>query len=97
MLPIPSRDAGALRVPARRPAERGAARRAGRAAAQPCSVLVVDDDERMLRSYVRLLNPLHRLLIAQDGGDAIELLELGSLPDVVLFSSTYQGSTAASS
>jgi two-component system NtrC family sensor kinase len=53
--------------------------------AQPnCSVLVVDDDERVLRSYVRMLNPLHRLLIAQDGGDAIELLESGSAPDVVL-------------
>jgi len=49
-----------------------------------CSVLVVDDDERVLRSYVRMLNPLHRLMIAQDGGDAIELLESGSAPDVVL-------------
>ena len=47
-------------------------------------MLVVDDDERVLRSYVRMLNPLHRLLIAQDGGDAIELLESGSAPDVVL-------------
>ncbi len=48
------------------------------------SVLVVEDDERVLRSYVRLLNPLHRVLIAQDGGDAIELLESGSTPDAVL-------------
>ena len=53
-------------------------------AATPHSVLVVDDDERMLRSYVRLLNPLHRLMIAQDGGDAIELLQSGSAPDAVL-------------
>ena len=49
-----------------------------------CSVLVVDDDERVLRSYVRMLNPIHRLLIAQDGRDAIELLESGSTPDIVL-------------
>jgi signal transduction histidine kinase len=48
------------------------------------SVLVVDSDERVLRSYVRLLNPLHRLLIAQDGRDAIDLLESGSEPDMVL-------------
>ena len=48
------------------------------------SVLVVDDDERVLRSYMRLLNPEHRLLIAQDCGDAIELLESGSAPDAVL-------------
>jgi signal transduction histidine kinase/CheY-like chemotaxis protein len=48
------------------------------------SVLVVDDDERVLRAYVRLLHPLHRLLIAQDGSDAIELLESGSAPDAVV-------------
>lgn len=48
------------------------------------SVLVVDDDERVLRSYMRLLHPLHRLLIAQDSQDAIELLESGSAPDAVL-------------
>jgi signal transduction histidine kinase len=57
-------------------------RAAQRAAAS--SVLLVDDDERMLRSYVRLLNPVHRLLIAQDGRDAIDLLESGSEPDMVV-------------
>jgi signal transduction histidine kinase len=79
-LPIPSRDAvraawkrGELIV--RSPPE---------PAATHHSVLVVDDDERMLRSYVRLLNPVHRLMIAQDGGDAIELLQSGSAPDAVL-------------
>lgn len=79
-LPIPSREAvraawkrGELVV--RSPAE---------ASATHHSVLVVDDDERVLRSYVRLLNPLHRLMIAQDGGDAIELLQSGSMPDAVL-------------
>jgi signal transduction histidine kinase len=48
------------------------------------SVLVVDDDERVLRSYVRMLNPLYGVLIAQDGRDAIDLLESGSTPDVVV-------------
>ncbi len=48
------------------------------------SVLVVEDDERMLRSYTRLLNPTHRLMIAPDGRDAIELLQSGSTPDAVL-------------
>ena len=79
-LPIPSRDA--VRAACQRNAAVGAQPRA--VARSRCSVLVVDDDERMLRSYVRLLNPLHRLLIAQDGSDAIELLESGSVPDVVL-------------
>jgi CheY-like chemotaxis protein len=38
----------------------------------------------VLRSYMRLLNPEHRLLIAQDGSDAIDLLESGSAPDAIL-------------
>jgi signal transduction histidine kinase/ActR/RegA family two-component response regulator len=48
------------------------------------SVLLVDDDERVLRSYVRLLNPDYRIVIAQDASDAIELLESGSTPDVLV-------------
>jgi signal transduction histidine kinase/CheY-like chemotaxis protein len=48
------------------------------------SVLLVDDDERVLRSYVRLLHPEHRLLIAHEVRDAIELLDSGSAPDVLL-------------
>jgi signal transduction histidine kinase/CheY-like chemotaxis protein len=48
------------------------------------SVLLVDDDERMLRSYSLLLNPEFRLITAQDGRDAIELLESGSEPDMAI-------------
>ncbi len=48
------------------------------------SVLLVDDDERVLRSYVRLLHADYRIVIAQDTSDAIELLESGSQPDVVV-------------
>lgn len=77
-LPIPSHDI--LRMAGQR------SERVPRQAAPipASSVLVVDDDERVLRSYVRLLNPAHRLLIAQDGRDAIDLLESGSEPDIVL-------------
>jgi signal transduction histidine kinase/ActR/RegA family two-component response regulator len=48
------------------------------------SVLVIDDDERMLRSYARLLGGRHRLMIASDGREAIEMLESGSMPGVLL-------------
>jgi signal transduction histidine kinase/CheY-like chemotaxis protein len=48
------------------------------------SVLLVDDDERMLRSYSLLLNPDFRLITAQDGRDAIDLLESGSEPDLAI-------------
>jgi CheY-like chemotaxis protein len=47
-------------------------------------VLLVDDDERMLRSYSLLLNPEYRLITALDGDDAIELLESGSQPDLAI-------------
>ncbi len=79
-LPIPSLEA------VRAVYHRQAAGERPRSSAPPArhSVLVVDDDERVLRSYMRLLNPLHHLLIAQDGRDAIELLESGSTPDAVL-------------
>jgi signal transduction histidine kinase/CheY-like chemotaxis protein len=78
LLPIPSTDA-----------VRGAARRAevlpsSPQPREPKSVLIVDDDQRVLRSYVRILNPIHRVLIAADGRDAIEALESGSEPDMVL-------------
>jgi signal transduction histidine kinase len=54
------------------------------AARSIASVLLVDDDERMLRSYSLLLNPDFRLITAQDGRDAIELLESGSEPDLAI-------------
>lgn len=52
--------------------------------AKVASVLLVDDDERVLRSYVRLLHTDYRIVIAQDTSDAIELLESGSNPDAVV-------------
>jgi signal transduction histidine kinase len=48
------------------------------------SVLVVDDDERVLRSYARLLGTKHRLMIAYDGHEAIDMLQSGSMPDVLV-------------
>lgn len=47
-------------------------------------VLVVDDDVHMLRSYARLLSAEHRMLVAHDGRDAIDLLESGSVADVAI-------------
>jgi CheY-like chemotaxis protein len=56
------------------------------------SVMLVEDDERVLRSYVRLLHPDYRVIIAQDAADAIGLLESGSSPDAVLMELDLQGS-----
>jgi two-component system NtrC family sensor kinase len=77
-LPLPSRDV--VREPPRRQRLRSDA-----PIARPAStVLVVDDDERMLRSYSLLLNPDFRLVTAQDARDAIDLLESGSEPDLAI-------------
>ena len=48
------------------------------------TVLVVDDDPRMLRSYARLLNAEHRIVIAHDGRDAIDMLESGSVANLAV-------------
>jgi DNA-binding response OmpR family regulator len=48
------------------------------------SVLVVDDDERVLRSYARLLGTRHHLMVAYDGREAMEMLQCGSIPDVLV-------------
>jgi len=56
------------------------------------SVLLVEDDERVLRGYVRLLHPDYRVIIAQDVPDAIGLLESGTSPDAVLMEIDLQGS-----
>ncbi len=56
------------------------------------SVMLIEDDERVLRSYVRLLHPDYRVIIAQDAADAIGLLESGSSPDAVLMELDLQGS-----
>lgn len=48
------------------------------------SLLVVDDDERILRAYGRLLGREYRVIAARDGREAQELIVSGSIPDVVL-------------
>jgi len=48
------------------------------------SILVVERDPPMLKSYARLLAATHRMITAQDGHDAIELLESGASPSVAL-------------
>jgi signal transduction histidine kinase/ActR/RegA family two-component response regulator len=48
------------------------------------SILVVDDDERVLRSYSRLLGSRHRMMVAYDGREAIDMIRSGSSPDVLL-------------
>jgi signal transduction histidine kinase/CheY-like chemotaxis protein len=77
-LPLPSRDmirqafrqraAGSFTVPR----------------AVGATVMVVDDDPRMLRSYARLLNAEHRIMIAHDGRDAIDMLESGSVANLAV-------------
>lgn len=57
----------------------------GRSATVPRrSVLVVDDDERMLRAYSRALAADCDVLLAFDGEEAIDLLRSGSVAEVVL-------------
>lgn len=48
------------------------------------NVLLVDDDERVLRAGARVLQGRHRVLTARDGQEAIELLSSGSNADVVV-------------
>jgi len=77
-LPIPSRDA------ARERSKPEKSRPDSSPVRSSSSILLVDDDERMLRSYSLLLNQDYRLVTAQDGRDAIELLESGSRPDLAI-------------
>ncbi len=48
------------------------------------SVLVVDDDARVLRSYARVLGDRHRIMVAYDGREAIDMIRSGSSPDVLV-------------
>ena len=48
------------------------------------SVLAVDDDERILRAYSRLLGREFRLVTARDGLEAIELLRSGTQVDAIV-------------
>jgi signal transduction histidine kinase/CheY-like chemotaxis protein len=84
-LPIPSAEALArARGTATVVAPRGPA-------AESASVLVVDDDERVLRSYARLLTE-HRLMVAYDGREAMDMVRSGSTPDVLLVELDLHGS-----
>lgn len=77
-LPRPSREPVRERTKSEKPRSDAAPAR------NSASILLVDDDERLLRSYSLLLNPDYRLITAQDGRDAIELLESGSKPDLAI-------------
>jgi CheY-like chemotaxis protein/anti-sigma regulatory factor (Ser/Thr protein kinase) len=85
-LPIPSAEAleragrGAVAAPTKLPAKKAA------------SVLVVEDDERVLRSYARLLGRDHRLMVAYDGREAMEMIQSGSTPDVLVVEVDLTGS-----
>jgi two-component system NtrC family sensor kinase len=48
------------------------------------SVLVVEDEESLLRSFAAALRQRFHVLLAADGREAIDLLESGSAPDAVL-------------
>ncbi|MBK6813732.1 MAG: response regulator [Sandaracinaceae bacterium] len=48
------------------------------------SLLAVDDDERILRAYSRLLGRDFRLVTARDGLEAIELLRSGTSVDAIV-------------
>jgi signal transduction histidine kinase len=48
------------------------------------SVLVVEEDERILKAYVRMLSISCDVLTARDGQEAIGLLSSGSTPDVLI-------------
>jgi signal transduction histidine kinase/CheY-like chemotaxis protein len=48
------------------------------------SVLIIDDDQRVVRAAARVLQGKHKVLIAHDGQEAIELLSSGSHADVVV-------------
>jgi len=48
------------------------------------TVLLVDDDDRVLSAYARALGRSCEVLLANDGREAIELLSSGSQPDAVV-------------
>jgi signal transduction histidine kinase/CheY-like chemotaxis protein len=77
-LPVPSRDLlERTTPPPRAPVANGDTTPAR-------SILVVDDDERVLRSYARLLGARHRIMVAYDGREAIDMIRSGSSPDVLV-------------
>ncbi len=89
---LPISSAEALERAGRATAPDSASAPASAPATDSASVLVVDDDERVLRSYARLLGQDHRLMVAYDGQEAMELIESGSAPDVLVVEVDLPGS-----
>jgi signal transduction histidine kinase len=58
--------------------------RVGAPSCRRATVLIVEDDERLLRSYPRILRDHYDVIVACDGQEAIDLLVSGSPADVVL-------------
>jgi signal transduction histidine kinase/CheY-like chemotaxis protein len=56
----------------------------GGSAGARASLLVIDDDERILRSVAVALRGRYDVILAGDGQEAIDLLSSGSVPDAVL-------------
>jgi signal transduction histidine kinase/ActR/RegA family two-component response regulator len=61
-----------------------AARESGAPPSVRASLLVVDDDEKILRSIALALRGRYDVILAGDGQEAIDLLASGSTPDLVL-------------
>ena len=89
LLPIASKEALRTALTRASPIRGAMVRRRG------TSVLLVDEDERVLRAYARLLHGDYRILIAHDGVEAIEMLESGSSPDVIIAELGATGTTGA--
>jgi signal transduction histidine kinase/CheY-like chemotaxis protein len=58
--------------------------RVGAPSRRRATVLIVEDDERLLRTYPRILRDQYDVIVACDGQEAIDLLVSGSRADVVL-------------
>ena len=78
---IPLTDPASLREAYQRTSK---VRQAPVVSAARSSILVVDDDDRILRSYPRILQGRFDVIAAADGQEAIDLLASGSNPDVIL-------------
>ncbi len=50
----------------------------------PPTILLVDDEELLVRAYTRLLRRRYRVQTTADGSEAIARLESGLCPDVIL-------------
>jgi CheY-like chemotaxis protein len=76
LLPIPTRD---MR---KRAFQRAVIKPRESSAPPSMRVLVVEDDVQLLRSYARLLSADHRMIVAHDAREAVDLLNSGSGADI---------------